>query len=239
MDGQATTEQDVAARVRQLTPAVRKLAYHMMSKLPASVEMEDLTQSGMLGLIDAAKRYEGGEGTEFATYATYRIRGAMLDSLRQLDWLPRQVRSDMRRAEAMIARLEQRMGRPPSEAELAKELDMSLGEYQQLLFEARAYRIVAYEDLCDGDNTFLERHVGGETTDPLVILEQESVRETLIKAIEALPEREKTVLALYYQEELKQHEIGEVLNVTESRVCQILSQATARIRVALRPLLQQ
>ena len=226
------THSQVEARVRELTPAVKKMARHMMRTLPASVEIDDLVQFGMLGLLDAAQRYECSDGVAFQTYATHRIRGAMLDGLRECDWLPREVRRRMREVETAISRLEQQKGKAPTEAELAEALEMPLTEYQQLLQEAKCYQIVSYEDLSPHEEApFLERHIADSKGDPLSLLEARSVRKALVKSIDALPKREKTVVALYYQEELRQREIAEVLNVTESRVCQILTQAMARLRV--------
>jgi len=231
----ASTEREVETRVRDLAPLVKRIAHHMMASLPPSVEIDDVIQSGMMGLLDAARRYQTTEGAQFETYAVQRIRGAMLDGLRQCDWLPRGVRRSLRQAEAMISKLEQREGRPPTEAELAKALGMSLGDYQHLLQEARGYQIVSYEDFAaDEDDSFLERHATGHDGDPLEMLEERSLRESLVAGIDALPEREKTVMGLYYEQELNLREIGEVLGVSESRVCQIHTQAIARLRVRLR-----
>lgn len=232
-----STEQEVEARVRDLAPLVKRIAHHMMASLPPSVEIDDVIQSGMMGLLDAARRYQTSEGAQFETYAVQRIRGAMLDGLRQCDWLPRGIRRSLRRVEAMISRLEQQQGRSPTEAELAKALDMTLAEYQQLLQDARGYQIVSYEDFSgDDEDSFLERHPAGPENDPLEFLEDRDVRQTLVTGIEELPEREKLVMALYYEQELNLREIGEVLGVSESRVCQIHTQAIARLRVRMRDL---
>jgi RNA polymerase sigma factor for flagellar operon FliA len=233
MDAQATHEQ-VEARVRELTPAVKRIAHNMRASLPASVELDDLIQTGMLGLLDAAKRYDSGEGAQFESYAVHRIRGAMIDGLRASDWIPRNVRRRMRDVEAMISRLEQQTGRAPTEAEIANALDISLRDYQQLLYEARGYQILSYEDFSANQEEFLERYIADEKADPLQLLESRCLREVLIKAIDHLPEREKTVVALLYQEELRQRDIAAVLGVTESRVCQLLAQAVARLRVVVR-----
>ena len=228
-------EAEVEARVRDLAPLVKRIAHHMMASLPPSVEIDDVIQSGMMGLLDAARRYQTSEGAQFETYAVQRIRGSMLDGLRQCDWLPRSVRRSLRQVEAMISKLEQKQGRAPTEAELAKALDMSLADYQHLLQEARGYQIVSYEDFsADEEDSFLERHATGHDGDPLEMLEERSVRESLVAGIEALPEREKLVMGLYYEQEMNLREIGEVLGVSESRVCQIHTQAIARLRVKLR-----
>ncbi len=228
-------EKEVEGRVRDLAPLVKRIAHHMMASLPPSVEIDDVIQSGMMGLLDAARRYQTSEGAQFETYAVQRIRGAMLDGLRQCDWLPRGVRRSLRQVEAMISKLEQQNGKPPSEAQLAKALDMPLADYQHLLQEARGYQIVSYEDFSgDDEDSFLDRHALGHGGDPLEMLEERSVRESLVAGIEQLPEREKLVMAMYYEQELNLREIGEVLGVSESRVCQIHTQAIARLRVRMK-----
>ena len=231
----ATTEKEVETRVRELAPLVKRIAHHMMAALPPSVEIDDVIQSGMMGLLDAARRYQTSEGAQFETYAVQRIRGAMLDGLRQCDWLPRGVRRSLREAEKMISKLEQQNGRPPTEAELAKAMDMSLVDYQRLLQDARGYQIVSYEDFsADEDDSFLDRYAVDHESDPLHVLEDRGLRESLVEGIDELPEREKLVMGLYYEQELNLREIGEVLGVSESRVCQIHTQAIARLRVKLR-----
>ena len=222
---------DKSQLVTQYAPLVKRIAYHLMAKLPASVQVEDIIQNGMLGLLDAISRYEEGLGAQFETYAVQRIRGAMLDGLRENDWLPRSLRRDMRRIEGAIHALEQQFGRQPTEKELAESLGMPLAEYQKMLQEARGYQLVYFEDFTDeGDEDYLERHFVGNQADPLEILMDAGMRTQLVKAIEDLPEREKTVMGLYYEEDLNLREIGEVLGVSESRVCQLHSQAIARLR---------
>jgi RNA polymerase sigma factor for flagellar operon FliA len=217
--------------VTHYAPLVKRIAYHLMAKLPSSVQVEDMIQNGMLGLLDAINRYEEGLGAQFETYAVQRIRGAMLDGLRENDWLPRSLRRDMRRIEAAISALEQRFGRQPNESELADSLSMTLPEYQKMLQEARGHQLVYFEDFTDGDEEdFLERNCAGPEADPLEHLLEKDMRVSLVNAIEDLPEREKTVMGLYYERDLNLREIGEILGVTESRVCQLHSQAIARLR---------
>ncbi|EGK71247.1 MAG: RNA polymerase sigma factor FliA [Methyloversatilis sp.] len=225
-----TLDRDQLAK--HYAPLVKRIAYHLMAKLPASVQVEDIIQNGMLGLLDAMSRYEEGLGAQFETYAVQRIRGAMLDGLRENDWLPRSLRRDMRRIESAIHTLEQQKGRQPTEGELAESLGMPLGEYQKMLQEARGYQLVYFEDFTDGDDDdYLDRHsVGTEDLDPLERLLDKNMRDVLVKAIGDLPEREKTVMGLYYEEDLNLREIGEILGVSESRVCQLHSQAIARLR---------
>lgn len=220
--------------VSQFAPLVKRIAYHLMARLPASVLIEDLVQNGMLGLLDAMGRFEEGMGAQFETYAVQRIRGAMLDGLRENDWLPRGVRREMRRVETAIQKLEHENGRSPTETELAVALDMPLDEYQRLLQDARGHQLIYLEDLSGGeDEDYLDRSVASPTLDPLAMLEESGVRNALVKAISELPEREKLMMALYYEEDLNLREIGEVLGVTESRVCQLHSQAIARLRAAV------
>jgi RNA polymerase sigma factor for flagellar operon FliA len=225
-----TLDRDQLAK--HYAPLVKRIAYHLMAKLPASVQVEDIIQNGMLGLLDAMSRYEEGLGAQFETYAVQRIRGAMLDGLRENDWLPRSLRRDMRRIETAIHTLEQQKGRQPTEGELAESLGMPLAEYQKMLQEARGYQLVYFEDFTDGDDDdYLDRHsVGTEDLDPLERLLDKNMRDVLVRAIGDLPDREKTVMGLYYEEDLNLREIGEILGVSESRVCQLHSQAIARLR---------
>lgn len=218
--------------VVQYAPLVKRIAYHLMAKLPASVQVEDVIQNGMTGLLDAINRYEDGLGAQFETYAVQRIRGAMLDGLRENDWLPRSLRRDMRRIEAAIHALEQKNGRPPSETELAESLGLPLHDYQRMLQEARGYQLVYFEDFREDEgDDYLDQHFGDSSHDPLELLLDKDMRTNLIRAVDDLPEREKLVMGLYYEEELNLREIGEVLGVSESRICQLLSQAVARLRV--------
>ncbi len=220
--------------VQRFAPLVKRIAYHLMARLPSSVQVDDLVQNGMMGLLDAISRFEAGMGAQFETYAAQRIRGAMLDGLRENDWLPRSLRRDFRRIEMAISELEQHYGRTPSEQELADAMGMALAEYQKMLQEARGHQLISFEDMVEEDDEdFLERHLTDESGDPLRILEDQSVRNVLVQGIESLPEREKLMMALYYEQDLNLREIGEVMGVTESRVCQLHSQAVARLRARI------
>lgn len=219
--------------VNQYAPLVKRIAFHLMAKLPASVQIDDLVQNGMIGLLDALGRFEEGMGAQFETYAVQRVRGAMLDGLRENDWLPRGIRKEMRRVESAIQKLEHEQGRQPSEGELAAALDMPLADYQRLLQDARGHQLVYLEDMSGDDEDYLDRHAAGVSLDPLAIIEEAGMRSALVAAIGHLPEREKLMMALYYEQDLNLREIGEVMGVTESRVCQLHSQAIARLRVAV------
>ena len=218
-------------RMREFAPLVRRLAHHLAARLPASVELDDIIQAGMIGLMDAASRYEEGHGTQFETFASQRIKGAMLDELRQNDWMPRSVRKTLRQIEQAIARLEQRHSRAPTEDEIARELGVTLASYQSQLAGARGMELVLFDDLGRADDDdYLARHVPDNRENPSARLEDRQFREALIRGIDALPEREKLLLSLYYEQELNFKEIAAVLEVSESRVCQLHGQAVARLR---------
>jgi RNA polymerase sigma factor for flagellar operon FliA len=216
-------------------PLVKRLAHQMKAKLPPSVEVDDLVQAGMIGLLDAITRYEDNHGAQFETYAVLRIRGAMLDELRSSDWMPRSTRQNMRKVEQAMATLQQQLGRPPSESEVAKSLKLSLADYQEMLGDSGGHQLVYYEDFHDedGNDSFLDRYAVDEE-DPLRALMETDFRQAVIDAIDALPPREKLLMGLYYEEELNLKEIGAVMGVSESRVSQLHSQAVARLRSYLR-----
>jgi RNA polymerase sigma factor for flagellar operon FliA len=227
----ATGTLDVEQRIAEFAPLVRRMAHHLAAKLPASVEIDDIIQAGMMGLMDAAARFEEAQGFQFETFASQRIRGAMLDELRQNDWLPRSMRKSLRRIEAAITKLEQKEGRAPTEREIAAELGVSLGEYQTLLQDARGYQLLHLEDFThEDDEGYLDRHCPDERSNPFEMCKDAHFRKALVAAIEDLPPREKLLLGLYYEQELNFKEIAAVLEVSESRVCQLHGQAVARLR---------
>ena len=212
-------------------PLVRRQALSMQVRLPASVELDDLIQAGTVGLLEAVGRFDASQGASFATFASQRIRGAMLDELRSRDWLPRSVRRNARMVDEAVRRLEQQLGRAAEENEIATELGMELEEYRQLLSDTNSGNLLPFEMLLEegaepgvedtSHDTPLQQFLAGEK------------RDQLVAGIEALPEREKLLMALYYQEELNLKEIGVVLGVTESRVSQLHSQAVSRLRARL------
>ncbi|HEY9280309.1 MAG TPA: RNA polymerase sigma factor FliA [Eoetvoesiella sp.] len=227
--------------VGQYAPMVRRLALQLVSKLPASVELDDLMQAGMMGLLDAVRRYQPTDEAQFETYAVTRIRGAMLDELRSQDWLPRSVRSKAKSIEHAVHQLGHRLMRPATEAEIAAELDLPLSDYQNLLEEARGVQIIHYEDLARNqidsgdilDHSQLQPQDQSEWANPLNKLVSQGLREALVTAIKDLPEREQLLLSLQFEQDLNQKEIGAVMGITEGRVSQLRSQAVARIRAAL------
>jgi RNA polymerase sigma factor for flagellar operon FliA len=228
---------DRNALIKQYQPLVRRLAHYMMAKLPASVEVDDLIQVGLIGLSDALTRFEASQGVQFETFATQRIRGAMLDELRENDWMSRGSRKSQKDIEVSMRRLEHRLGRSPLESEIAQDMGMSLPDYQTLLSKVRGTQLVYLEDMArrnEDDDTYLDRHVADQGSDPLVMLGDHRLREALVTAIKGLPEREQFIMSMYYEQDMNLKEIAAVLEVTESRVCQLHSQSIARLRAKMR-----
>ncbi len=228
---------DREALIRQYVPLVQRLAHHMIAKLPPNVEVDDLIQVGMIGLVDALSRFEESHGVQFETFATQRIRGAMLDELREGDWMSRGSRKSQKQIEQAMHRLEHRLGRTPLESEIAAELKMPLTEYQALLGRVRGTQLVYLEDIgasADDEEGFLDRHVADEDADPMSVLKDQRLRSALVTAIESLPERERYIMGMYYEQDMNLKEIAAVLGVTESRVCQLHSQSIARLRAKMR-----
>jgi len=228
---------DRSAQIKQYQPLVRRLAHYMMAKLPASVEVDDLIQVGLIGLADALSRYEASQGVQFETFATQRIRGAMLDELRGNDWMSRGSRKSQKEIETTMRRLEHRLGRSPIESEIAAEMGMTLVEYQSLLGKVRGTQLVYLEDMSrngEDDDNFLDRHVADSEADPMNMLRDHRLRESLVAAIKGLPEREQYIMSMYYEKDMNLKEIAAVLDVTESRVCQLHSQSIARLRAKMR-----
>ncbi|MGZ8254651.1 MAG: RNA polymerase sigma factor FliA [Burkholderiaceae bacterium] len=227
---------DVEAYVREHTPLVRRLAHQMIARLPANVELDDMIQAGMMGLMDAASRFEVAQGTHFEVYAAQRIRGAMLDELRANDWMPRSARKCQRDIEGAIHRLEGVLKRAPLEAEIAAELGVPVADYQEMLKGARGSQLVYLDDLGMGgdDEDYLERYLVVDGQEPAAILRDKRFRQALVDAIEELPEREKLLMGLYHEQDMNLREIGAIMGVTESRVCQLHSQAIVRLRSKLK-----
>ena len=220
-------------------PLVKYVAGRLGSGLPAHVDEGDLASYGLLGLIAAIDRYDPGRDVKFETYAIARIRGSILDELRSLDWVPRSVRSRAREIERAIAELERKLGRAPSDEEIAKKLSMSGEELEESLTDISRSSIAALDELwtvsgSGGDQIALIDTIEDETEpDPQAALSQTEVKEAIAEAIARLPEREKLVVTLYYYEDLTLREIGEVLGVTESRVSQLHTKAVLRLKSRL------
>lgn len=221
---------DTQKAVAEYAQLVKRLAYQLAARLPSSVQVDDLVQAGMMGLLDALNYYDESHGAQFETYATQRIRGAMLDELREADWAPRSVRKNARDIEHAIHLLEQELGQAPGEQQIADKLGVPLAEYQEMLADARGHQLVHYEDFENDDGESVAFNLADSRPNPFQVLQDDRMRAMLVKAIAELPEREKLVMAMYYQEDLNLKEVGAVLGVSESRVCQLHSQAIMRLR---------
>ena len=218
--------------INRYAPLVKRIAYHLLARLPASVQVADLMQAGTSALLEASRKYDAGKGASFETYAGIRIRGAMLDEVRKGDWAPRSVHRNTRMVTDAIRAVEARTGRDAKDSEVAAELKLSLDEYYGILGDTMGSRLFSFDDLMEGGEHGLEES-GSHELEPGRGLEDERFRKALADAIANLPERERLVLSLYYDEELNLKEIGEVLGVSESRVCQLHSQCAARLRARL------
>ncbi|MEF1290844.1 RNA polymerase sigma factor FliA [Vibrio sp. M260118] len=211
---------------------VKRIAHHLLGRLPPSVQVEDLIQAGMIGLLEAQKNYDGSKGASFETYAGIRIRGAMLDDIRRGDWVPRSVHKNNREVSQAISALEGVLNRDPTDAEVAQHMGISLEQYHTILTDINCSRLVGIEDLGVSEDA-ISPEDADENNAPFQGVADEFFRKALVDSIKSLPEREALVLSLYYDEELNLKEIGEVIGVSESRVSQILSQSMQRLRTKL------
>jgi RNA polymerase sigma factor for flagellar operon FliA len=235
MNGRAMYEQ-VAGRygddlVIRNAPLVKRIAHHLANRLPPSVQLDDLIQAGMVGLLEAARQYDAGQGASFATYAGIRIRGAMIDEIRRLDWTPRSVHRKSRGVAEAIHELENQLGREPRDHEVAEALGMSLEDYHHVLADASSARLFSMdqEDPLTGE----AHDVAADGPLPEELLANERFQADLAAAIRNLPEREQLIMQLYYEEELNLREIGAVLGVTESRISQIHGRIMLKLRGGL------
>ena len=217
--------------VTQHVSLVKRIAHHLAARLPSSVEVDDLMQSGMVGLLEAAGNFDPDRGASFETYAGIRIRGAMLDDIRKHDWTPRSVHHKYRQVTEAIHELEALHGRAAEPLEIAQKLDISIEEYHKILSDSSSSRLFSLDETLD-EPTLTRRPPAADTATPDEELFNQQFRDSLASAIDALPERERLVLSLYYEQELNLKEIGQVLEVSESRVCQIHGQAVLRLRAA-------
>ena len=215
--------------VEQYAPLVKRIAYHLLGRLPSSVQVEDLMQAGMIGLLEASRKFDFGKGASFETYAGIRIRGAMLDEVRKGDWAPRSVHRNTRMVSDAMRAVEARLGRDAKDHEVAAELEMSLEEYYTILSDTAGSKLFSFDDLLESGAPADVQ--GGE--EPASGLQDERFRAALIEAIDTLPERERLLLSLYYDEELNLKEIRAVLGVSDSSVSQLHSQCAARLRSKL------
>jgi RNA polymerase sigma factor for flagellar operon FliA len=211
---------------------VKRIAHHLLGRLPRSVQLDDLIQAGMLGLLEAARHYDSSKGASFETYAGIRIRGHMLDEVRRNDWVPRSVYRNSRMISEAVKYVEHRMGREAKDFEVAQELGLALNEYHEMLQDSASSHLYGFDDLGVTDDVLYAKG-GGESTEPHVNVLHNDLISRLTHVIDGLPHKERMVLSLYYEQDLNLKEIGEVLEVSESRVSQILSQATHRIKSRL------
>lgn len=215
--------------VERHAPLVKRIAHHLVARLPASVLVDDLIQAGMIGLLEAAKNFDGSKGASFETFAGIRIRGSMLDEIRKGDWTPRSVHKNSRAITQAISQVEKATGRDARDIDVAERLQVSVQEYHQMLNEVNAGKLVGIEDLGVSEDVLTTDATKGIDS-PFENMVQGSFQKALARAITTLPEREAIVLSLYYDEELNLREIGEVLEVSESRVSQIHSQAMLKLK---------
>jgi RNA polymerase sigma factor for flagellar operon FliA len=223
---------DKTALLEQHTVLVKRIAYHLLSRLPASVQVDDLIQSGMIGLLEASNNFDATKGASFETFAGIRIRGSMLDEIRRGDWTPRSVHKNSRMVSEAIKQLESSLGRDVTDIEVAEKLDLSLNEYHHILNEVSAGKIIGIEDLGVSEDS-INTQEDTNNDDPYQNIEQIVFKKALGECISTLPEREALVLSLYYDEELNLREIGQVIDVSESRVSQIHSQAMHRLKARM------
>ena len=223
---------DKTALIEQHTVLVKRIAYHLLARLPASVIVDDLIQSGMVGLLEAANNFDHSKGASFETFAGIRIRGAMLDEMRRGDWTPRSVHRNSRMISDAIKALEAELGRDVTDVEVAEKLDISLNEYHHILNEVSTGKIIGIDDLGVSEDV-IHTQTESQGSDPYQDIEHSVFKKSLSECITTLPEREALVLSLYYDEELNLREIGQVLDVSESRVSQIHSQALHRLKARM------
>ncbi|MCP5105439.1 MAG: FliA/WhiG family RNA polymerase sigma factor [bacterium] len=214
---------------------VKIIASKIHARIPSGIELADLVHTGILGLIDAVRKFDPTKGVKFATYASLRIRGAILDELRNLDWASRSLRQKIKEVEAAFEALEIKLGRPPSEEETAKSLNISLREFQKLLDESRGvgigvFRISSEDEANISNGKVLKYYLDDESTSPVLELEKKEMKTLLVSLMKNLPGKEKLVLSLYYLEDLNLKEIGKVMELTESRISQIRTASILRLR---------
>ena len=218
-------------------PAIRYMAERLAFRLPPSLDVEDLIHAGIIGLMDAIGKYDPSREAKFKTYAEFRIRGSMLDEIRSLDWVPRSIRKKIGMLHRAYDSLAKKLGRQPSSSEVAEVMELDQDQYETLLFETRAMALISVEDLGlggDNDRNILESLADVKANNPLLTLLSQDLKTRLLDAIRKLPDKESRVVSLYYDKELTMKEIGAILNITESRVCQLHTQAMLRLKSKLR-----
>ena len=223
---------DQERMIQEHSELVRRIAYHLIARLPATTEVEDLIQSGMMGLLEAARNFDPSRGASFATFAGIRIRGAMIDEVRRHDWTPRSVHQKHRQVTQAINEIENETGRHAEPAQVAERLGISLDDYYDIVRDSAVSKLYSLDESVD-DSTQSRRILSEDAMTPDDAVEVDQFRQEIANEIRRLPEREQLVLSLYYERELNLQEIGAVLGVSESRVCQIHGQALVRLRARM------
>ena len=227
-----TSSQSQSELVTKHASLVKRIAYHLIARLPHTVDVEDLIQAGMIGLLDASQHYDANQGASFETYAGIRIRGSMLDEIRRNDWAPRSVHRKAREIAAVIQEIEQKNGRNAHDSGVAKALNISIEEYHQQLYDSKGHHVFSLDDFNDNDEIYAQP-ITDNQSEPEQETQVSDFQAALVNAIKILPERERLMMSLYYNDELNLKEIGEVLGVSESRVSQIHSQTIIRLQSKL------
>lgn len=238
------TPENREAIILEYAPMIKYVASRIALRLPPHIEVDDLISVGVLGLMDAIGKYDPNRGAKFKTYAEFRVRGAILDELRSMDWVPRSVRQKATSVDAVVQKLQAKLGRPPSDEEVAEEMGVSLDEFFRTLNQTQNIPILSLEDLgiakeSGEQKSLLDCLAGKSDSDPQTQLRLNELKEIIAKAIDTLPEKERLMISLYYYEELTMKEIGEILSITESRVSQIHSKAVFRLRTKLKSLIAE
>ena len=232
------------AIILEYAPMIKYVASRIALRLPPHIEVDDLISVGVLGLMDAIGKYDPNRGAKFKPYAEFRVRGAILDELRSMDWVPRSVRQKATSVDAVVQKLQAKLGRPPSDEEVAKEMGVSLDEFFRTLNQTQSIPILSLEDLgiakeSGEQKSLLDCLAGKSDSAPQPQLRLNELKEIIAKSIDTLPEKERLMISLYYYEELTMKEIGEILSITESRVSQIHSKAVFRLRTKLKSLIAE
>jgi RNA polymerase sigma factor for flagellar operon FliA len=231
--------------VLEHTPLIRYIVNRIAVRLPSHIDLDDLHNTGVIGLMDAIEKYDPDKNCKFKTYAEFRIKGAILDQLRSLDWVPRSVRQKSRRLERAYGEVEQRLGRSASDDEVADSLGLQIDKFHELLNQVRGISLVNLEEIrgtnSDGDRTgtYADIIEDVNSENPFASLKLAEMKQAIAQTIGALPEKERLVISLYYYEDLNMKEIGGILGITESRVCQIHTKAVLRLRAKLKSLLDR
>ena len=244
VDETEITEENREEVIKKYSPMIKYVANRIAMRLPPHIEVDDLISVGVLGLMDAISKYDSSRGAKFKTYAEFRVRGAILDELRSMDWVPRSIRQKASQVDKVVVALQSKLSRQPEDEEVAKEMCLSLEQFHNTLNETKSIPIFSLEDLgiakeSGEQQSLLDCLAGKADADPQTQIRLVELKEIIAKAIDALPEKERLMVSLYYYEELTMKEIGAVLDITESRVSQIHSKAVYRLRTKLKAIIAE